>query len=90
MALSRSGRRRTDDRRCSRVVPHGWELSAARAAWVVRYLATKHHIDPKRMAAAGYASIAPSRTTTASRARPNRRQITVLGRGSRQRYAVTF
>jgi chemotaxis protein MotB len=66
----------------SELYPTNWELSAARAAWVVRYLAAKHHIDPKRLSAAGYAEYRPLADNDSPRGRnANRRiEITVLGR----------
>ncbi len=73
----------TDDRPVqSELYPTNWELSAARAAWVVRYLAAKHHIDPKRMAAAGYAEYRPIADNDSEQGRAHNRriEITVLGR----------
>ena len=37
----------------------GWELSAARAAWVVKYWVQRFEIDPKRLGAAGYSHYRP-------------------------------
>ncbi len=43
----------------TREFPSNWELSAARAAVVVRYLVEKGGIDPKRLKAVGYADSRP-------------------------------
>lgn len=58
----------------SKRFPSNWELSAARAASVIRYFVDKHEIAPRRLTAVGYAfsrPIAPN-TTRAGRAK-NRR-----------------
>lgn len=39
--------------------PTNWELSAARAISVARYLIEKHNIPPERVAASGYGSLLP-------------------------------
>lgn len=54
-----------------------WELSAARAASVVRYFQYAHHIDPQRMAVVGraaYQPVAPN-DTKENRARNRRVEI---------------
>lgn len=59
-----------------------WELSAARATWVVRYLVAKHGFDPKRMGAAAFAEnqpLAPN-DTEAGRAKNRRVEIVVLSK----------
>lgn len=45
--------------------PSNWELSAARASAVARYIETKHHVNPKRLESLGfsmYHPIAPNDT----------------------------
>ena len=39
--------------------PTDWELSAARAAWVVKYWIKRFDVDPKRFGAAGYSHFRP-------------------------------
>ncbi len=60
--------------------PSNWELSAARASTVVRFLIS-HSVDPQRLSATGYADLHPiaSNETAAGRAR-NRRVEIVLQR----------
>ena len=56
-----------------------WELSSARAAWIVRYLKAKWKIPSSRLAAAGYADGQPvaSNKTEEGRARNRRVEIVV-------------
>jgi chemotaxis protein MotB len=58
-----------------------WELSAARATWVVRYLVTKHGLAPERLSAAGFAGYRPITTddTPEARAKNRRVEIVVVG-----------
>ncbi|MEH6389832.1 MAG: flagellar motor protein MotD [Pseudomonas profundi] len=68
----------------SRLYPTNWELSAARAASVVRMLA-HGGIDPGRMAAVGYGEFRPvaDNTTVAGR-RANRRVVLLVSRYTEQ------
>ena len=68
----------------SRLYPTNWELSAARAASVVRLLA-QGGIDPGRMAAVGYGEFRPvaDNTTVAGR-RANRRVVLLVSRYTEQ------
>lgn len=71
----------TDDRPISTArFPSNLYLSAGRAITVLNYLATMHHIDPKRMSAAGYGDQQPiaSNADDAGRARNRRVEIAVL------------
>lgn len=50
----------TDNRPISTMrYPSNWELSAARAASVIRYLESKHQLDKKRFTAVGYGETRP-------------------------------
>ncbi len=59
--------------------PTNWELSAARAVSVARFLIEEGGIQPERMAAAGYAEYRPvaSNDTRENRARNRRAEILV-------------
>jgi chemotaxis protein MotB len=56
-----------------------WELSAARATWIVRYMKAKFNIPTSRLSAAGYAEGQPlsSNATEAGRALNRRVEIVV-------------
>jgi len=41
------------------VYPTDWELSAARAAWAVRYFVKRFDLDPRKIGAAGYSHFRP-------------------------------
>lgn len=73
----------------SRLYPTNWELSAARAATVVRMLANGG-VDPERMAAVGYGEFRPvaDNTTEAGR-RANRRVVLLVSRYLDQRHAAS-
>lgn len=62
--------------------PSNWELSTARAAWIVRYFIQKFHFNPKLLEASGYAEFHPidSNATDAGRAKNRRVEILVLGK----------
>ena len=55
-----------------------WELSAARATAVVRYLAEKLEIDPKRISMAGYGEYKPVDTNTTPEGRQKNRRIEII------------
>lgn len=69
--------------------PTNWELSTARAASIVRMLATEG-IDPRRMAAVGYGEFQPvaSNDTVEGRGR-NRRVVLVISRNLDVRRSIT-
>ncbi|ROU01776.1 flagellar motor protein MotD [Marinobacter sp. R17] len=68
--------------------PSNWELSAARAAAVVRLLAS-NHIDPRRMAAIGYGQYQPvARNDTREGRSRNRRVVLLISRDASIRGAV--
>ena len=60
--------------------PSNWELSTARATFIVSYLINTHHIDPRRLSAAGYGEFHPvdSNTTPEGRAHNRRVDIVIL------------
>lgn len=60
--------------------PSNWELSTARASWIVNYFVEKYAIDPFRMSAAGYGEFHPiaSNETPEGRALNRRVDIIVL------------
>ncbi|HRK01065.1 MAG TPA: OmpA family protein [Oligoflexia bacterium] len=65
--------------------PSNWELSTARAAWVVRYLIQKYKFDPRYLTVAGYAEyhpIAPNKSEE-GRAKNRRIEIVVLSKEPR-------
>lgn len=68
-----------------RLDPHqsGWELSAARASWVVRYWVARFKLDPGRFSAAGYSHFRPlsGGTDAWSRGRNRRIEVIVLADG---------
>ncbi|HEX8753132.1 MAG TPA: flagellar motor protein MotB [Solirubrobacterales bacterium] len=65
--------------------PSNWELSTARAAAVVRFMA-QHGVAPKRLEASGVAGLRPiaPNTTEAGRSRNRRVEIALLRAGSAQ------
>ena len=71
----------TDDRPIqSDQYPSNWELSASRAAAVVRLLDAEG-VDPQRMAAVGYGQFQPvARNDTAEGRRRNRRVVLLISR----------
>jgi chemotaxis protein MotB len=66
--------------------PSNWELSAARAVAVMELLRNEFHIDPRRLAVAGFADYHPagSNDTPEGRARNRRVDIVVLSRSAAQ------
>jgi chemotaxis protein MotB len=60
--------------------PSNWELSAARATRIVRYLISRHGIDPSRLVAVAYADQRPiaSNDTEAGRAKNRRIEIMMV------------
>ncbi len=57
--------------------PSNWELSAARATKIVRYLAARHKIPPGRMAAVAYADQKPMVPNTSEESRARNRRIEI-------------
>jgi chemotaxis protein MotB len=70
----------------SRLYPTNWELSAARAASVVRML-SNGGVNPDRMAAVGYGEFRPvADNTTAAGRRANRRVVLLVSRFTDKRH----
>ncbi|MEJ2721404.1 MAG: OmpA family protein [bacterium] len=60
--------------------PSNWELSAARACAVVRYMMKKHETDPARLAAVGYGEYQPIADNNTPEGRAlNRRVVIKIG-----------
>lgn len=55
-----------------------WELSAARAAWVVRYWLKRFDVDPRRIGIAGYAHFRPIGDSRTEMGRGRNRRIEVI------------
>ncbi len=73
----------------SSIYPSNWELSAARAAGVVRMLA-HFGVQPERMAAVGYGEYLPKVSNVTARGRSkNRRVKIIVSRDERVRRALT-
>jgi chemotaxis protein MotB len=62
--------------------PSNWELSAARATYVIKYLTERFSFSPQRLSAVGYGEFRPIATnvTEEGRARNRRVDIVVLSR----------
>jgi len=61
----------------TRSFPSNWELSAARALNVVKFLATQGHIDPARLSAIGYGEYRPLVPNTTAENRMQNRRIEI-------------
>lgn len=60
------------------VYPSNWELSAARAASVVRYLVTDNNLPPTRVSALGFAETRPVRSNGTDEGRAKNRRVEFL------------
>lgn len=58
--------------------PSNWELSAARACSVIRYLIDEHGIAPRRLSAAGFADTRPVVPNTSPEARARNRRVDIV------------
>lgn len=58
--------------------PTAWELSAARASWVVRYWLKRFELDPKRFGVAGYSHFRPLSTQTHEWGQATNRRIEII------------
>lgn len=58
--------------------PTNWELSSARASWIVRYLKAQYKIPTKRLAAAGYADGQPLASNKTEEGRAKNRRVEIV------------
>ncbi len=58
--------------------PSNWELSAARACSVVRYLIDRHEISPRRLSASGFADTRPVAPNTDPEGRARNRRVDLV------------
>jgi chemotaxis protein MotB len=58
--------------------PTNWELSAARATNVVRFLQDQAKLDPRRLSASGYSEFRPRGTNDTEAGRRQNRRIEIL------------
>jgi chemotaxis protein MotB len=69
----------TDDRTINTIrYPSNWELSAARATEVVRYLIDNHNIPSDKISALGYGQFRPVKPNTSIENRAINRRVDVL------------
>lgn len=69
----------TDDQPISSAIyPSNWELSAARASTVVRYLIRKHGFNPKSLVAVGYGDSQPIATNMTPEGRAKNRRVDII------------
>jgi chemotaxis protein MotB len=68
----------TDNVPISGRYPSNWELSTARATTVLRELIERHHIDPARLSAAGYADERPLATNETADGRGANRRVELV------------
>ena len=59
----------------SRIFPSNWELSAARAASVVRHMSTQYHLDEERFSVIGKAHTSPVVVPVNAAARAKNRRV---------------
>ena len=62
----------------SEYYPSNWELSTARAAWIVRYLIKQYQFNPKLLEASGYAEHHPIAPNDTERNRGKNRRVEIL------------
>lgn len=69
----------TDDQPIrSELFPSNWELSAARAAAVARYLIENHGLAPERFTASGHAEFRPIASNVSERNRARNRRVEIV------------
>jgi chemotaxis protein MotB len=72
----------TDDKairsRLKNTFPSNWELSAARAAAVVRFLQLQGMVDPQRLSVQGYSYYHPVATNKTEKGRRQNRRIEII------------
>ena len=62
----------------SKRFPSNWELSAARAASVVRFLQNEGDLDPKQLSLKAYGSTAPVASNDTEKGRMQNRRIEII------------
>jgi chemotaxis protein MotB len=62
----------------SEYYPSNWELSTARATWIVRYFILKNGFDPTGLSAAGYAEYRPIADNTLEEGRKKNRRVEIV------------
>jgi chemotaxis protein MotB len=60
------------------IFPSNWELSAARAVSVARYLSDHGRIKPERLTAAGYGQFRPAAPNTTREGRARNRRVDIV------------
>ncbi len=58
--------------------PSNWELSAARASAVARYIETKHHINPKRLESLGFSMYHPVAPNDTDENKQRNRRVEII------------
>jgi chemotaxis protein MotB len=58
--------------------PSNWELSAARASAVARYIEIKHHINPKRLESLGFSEYHPVATNDTPENKQRNRRVEIV------------
>lgn len=58
--------------------PTNWELSAARASAIARYLIDRHHLDPGRFVVTGYGEYRPSHPNNTEEGRRKNRRVVLI------------
>ncbi len=62
----------------SEYYPSNWELSTARATWIVRYLIKKFEFDPMRLEASGMAEYHPVAPNDTEQGRAKNRRVEII------------
>ncbi|MDH3513986.1 MAG: OmpA family protein [Gammaproteobacteria bacterium] len=58
--------------------PSNWELSAARASAVARYIETKHHVNPKRLESLGFSMYHPVAPNDSDENKQRNRRVEIV------------
>ncbi len=58
--------------------PSNWDLSAARACYIVDYLIKQHEFDPRKLSAAGYAEYRPVASNDTAEGRARNRRVDLI------------
>lgn len=68
--------------------PSNWELSTARATNIIKYLSSKHNIDPARMSAVGYGENMPIMPNDTEQGRIANRRVDIVILGSQPKQDI--